>query len=193
MNKEEQGKFIEQIYKELDDYKVKMLKLEKGELYERAYNILAHEELGNFVIYNADKYSREGFEDTNIVESLFSNFMGTSYNLTQDDLKAFVDEETKSLLDYKKYTKKRNLAEKIYNLYSNYADYDKFDEFGTFNDDSKDNIIIEIEMSLSKKDSRQKVVAYLSKIIENDERENIQNEAKELKKQVKELYNENEM
>lgn len=187
MNKDEQKIFIEQIYKELDEFKKKMLSLlTKEEVFESAYKILAFNEIGNFIIRNANKYSRKGFCETNIVQNLYNEFLSTNYNLTEEDLSCFISEENKSLEGFNKRQEIRNLNKALNDFYGEFAPYDKLDETELFSSDDED-------LELTNKHKRKHIIKRLDLIIENEEREKIKEKAKELKQQVKKLDEQNEL
>lgn len=95
MTKEEIDNFIGQIDEEIKQFKDKMLENSNEFIFSKSYSIQAHIEIAEFLKNNAENYPRQGFSDKYIVETLYVEFLDTEYDLTQEDLRYFVDREVK--------------------------------------------------------------------------------------------------
>ena len=111
-----------QIVEELNTYKLNMLKKPIEDVYESSYEINVHETLADFIFYSADDFEWEWLEKyrDNLLDYFCRNFMKTSYDLMNDDMRDFVYdliEEEKRLMVYEI---KNELYKKIYNEYSQF-------------------------------------------------------------------------
>ncbi len=193
MNKIDQKKIINRIDKELNEFKNINLRHSKEEIYNNYYRIHAYNEIASFIKSNVKDYKFIGFpEHTRILDTLYVNFLGTNFDLTQEDLQCFISSEIESNVNYYKQQNKKedNLAEKLDKFLADYAPYDKFDETETFNSNATSLDLV--KESLASENGRKFIVKYLNEIIDDSRSEEIVKQAKELKKQVKE-QNEIEM
>ena len=98
MNKAE---FINQLDKELDEYKESILDLSKMEIYNKYYEIYAMEELYDYLtLDNFVDYSIQPKE--NILNFYYYRFLRTDYNLTPDDMRDFISDVKQELNELSK-------------------------------------------------------------------------------------------
>lgn len=196
MTEQETNEFIERIEKELETYKQEMIKKSPSEIYEAHYEIEAMEEIAGFLINYADNYKITDFPKENIVKGLYLNFLDTSYDLTQDDLREFVKYEIET---YNANKTDKSLAERLDEFYSQYFPYDRYDGTGYFDKkyDIEDIGLNQIKECLSYKKGCKVVCKFLTEIIENEEDTKMLEEALKLKndviKEMAKFENDNEM
>ena len=91
--------FLNQLGKEIDEYKENMLNNSKVEIYDKYYEIFAMEELYDYLsLENLIDYSIQPKE--NILNFYYHRFLRTDYNLTPEDMRDFikdVDSELKQI------------------------------------------------------------------------------------------------
>ena len=91
--------FLNQLGKEIDEYKGNMLNNSKVEIYDKYYEIFAMEELYDYLsLENLIDYSIQPKE--NILNFYYHRFLRTDYNLTPEDMRDFikdVDSELKQI------------------------------------------------------------------------------------------------
>lgn len=196
MTEQETNEFIDRIEKELETYKQEMIKKSPSEIYEAHYEIEAMEEIAGFLINYADNYKITDFPKENIVKGLFWNFIDTSYDLTQDDLREFIKYEIET---YNANKTDKSLAERLDEFYSQYFPYDRYDGTGYFDKkyDIEDIGLNQIKECLSYKKGCKVVCKFLTEIIENEEDTKMLEEALKLKndviKEMAKFENDNEM
>lgn len=196
MTEQETNEFIERIEKELETYEQEMIKKSPSEIYEAHYEIEAMEEIAGFLINYADNYKITDFPKENIVKGLFWNFIDTSYDLTQDDLREFIKYEIET---YNANKTDKSLAERLDEFYSQYFPYDRYDGTGYFDKkyDIEDIGLNQIKECLSYKKGCKVVCKFLTEIIENEEDTKMLEEALKLKndviKEMAKFENDNEM
>ena len=196
MNEQEQNEFIEIIDNELENYKQQIIKKTPSEIYDLHYEINAMEEIAGFIKDNAENYKITDFPKENIVRSLYLNFLDTSYDLQQDDLREFVRYEIKT---YNENKSDKSLAERLDEFYSHYFPYDRYDGTGYFDKkyDIEDIGLNQIKECLSYKKGCKVISKFLTEIIENEEDTKMLEEALKLKndviKEMAKFENDNEM
>ena len=186
MTEQEQNDFIDKIDSEIENYKQEIITQKTpSEIYELHYQINAMEEIAEFLKNYAEEYKITDFPKENIVKGLYWNFIDTSYDLTQDDLREFVKYEIRT---YNAIKNDKPLAERIDEFYSRYFPYDRYDASGFFDGkyDTDGKIINEIKECLSTKRGCKIVSKFLTEIINNEvEDTNMLEEAIQLRNAVK--------
>lgn len=193
MNEKEQKKIIKRIDKELKNFRDEILKDTKEDIYSDYYRIHAYNEMAEFIKNNVKEYEYIGFpEDENILDTLYSNFLGNDFDLTQDGLRFFISGEIECNVNHYKLEHKQEetLTEKLDKFLAEYAPYDRFDETETLNSNATSLELV--KECLASKNGTKFIIKYLNEIIDDSRSEEIVNKAKDLKKQVKAL-NEIEM
>ncbi len=95
MTEKQYDKFRNTIDKEIEEYKREVCNNAPIHVYERFYEIHAYEEIYDFLCHDAINHDIKGFPAKNILDHFYCQFMKTDYDLTQEDLYDFLEEETK--------------------------------------------------------------------------------------------------
>ena len=109
MTDKQYKKFMDDVDKELNEFKNNILQNSNERIYDRAYEITAYKEIYIFLSCEGNEYDRKGFANKHILRDIFYEFMDSNYDATQADLKDFISAYTEDNIKNKRFADKGEL------------------------------------------------------------------------------------
>ncbi len=187
MDKKEQEIIASNIDKEIENFRISMQSFTKKEIYDNYYKINIFEEIAQFLVTNLEDYPFGMLNKDGLLESLYWEFLDNdNVDLNNEDLRHMFN-RLKHQYEQEQELKDDELAKKIDDFFTSYGQYDKLEELEDFEPELTSFKFI--KECLDNKNGSKFIIRYLNEFIDDDEREEVIKQAKELKKQVKDRNN----
>ncbi len=109
MTDKQYKKFMDDVDKEMDEFKNNILQNSNEEIYNRAYEITAYKEIYIFLSCEGNEFDRKGFAKKHILQDIFYEFMDSEYDVSQAELRDFISAYTEDNIKNKRFADKGEL------------------------------------------------------------------------------------
>lgn len=109
MTDKQYKKFMDDVDKELNEFRSNMLEKSNEHIYDSSYEITAYKEIYIFLNCEGNEYDRKGFANKHILQDIFYEFMDSEYDVSQADLRDFISAYTEDNIKNKRFADKGEL------------------------------------------------------------------------------------
>lgn len=103
MTEKQYDKIWHIVKNEIDEFRESFKSKSGEEVYDEYYKISAYEEIYDFICCEAINLKYKGFPPKNILQDFYNQFMDTSYDLTQESLHYFFEDQIEENIKYKRF------------------------------------------------------------------------------------------